>query len=55
MTLRTYTQDETSYGSVGGGKFDYVAIFQDAKRFAASHGSEGEVRNYDTILNMMAR
>lgn len=55
VTLRTYSQDETSYGSVGGGKFDYVAIFHDAKRFAASHGSEGEIRNYDTILNMMAR
>ncbi len=59
VTLRTYSQDETSYGSVGGGKFDYVAIFQDAKRFTATHAgqydSKAEVKNYDTILSMMNR
>lgn len=58
VTLRTYSQNESSFGYVGGGKFDYVSIFQDAKRFAASHAgqydSKAETRNYDTILNMMA-
>lgn len=59
VTLRTYSQDESSFGYVGSGKFDYVGIFQDAKRFAAAHAGQydakAEVRNYDTILNMMAR
>lgn len=59
VTLRTYSQDESSFGYMDGGKFDYASIFQDAKRFGASHAgqydSKAETRNYDTNINMMAR
>ncbi len=59
VTLRTYSQDESSFGYMDGGKFDYASIFQDAKHFAASHAgqydSKAETRNYDTNINMMAR